>query len=74
MIHTYIYIYITAIALTPSGSSTSHIYTQTKYRKRRIGKCRLCPVFASSLTLSIRVFANRVLKRIFGPKRDEETG
>jgi hypothetical protein len=25
----YIYIYLTAIVLTPGGSSTSHIYTQT---------------------------------------------
>jgi hypothetical protein len=25
----YIYIYLTAVGLTPDGSSTSHIYTQT---------------------------------------------
>jgi hypothetical protein len=25
----YIYIYLTAVGLTPGGSSTSHIYTQT---------------------------------------------
>jgi hypothetical protein len=28
----YIYIYLTAVSLTPGGSSTSHIYTQTVHR------------------------------------------
>ena len=28
----YIYIFFTAIALTPGGSSTAHIYTQTIHR------------------------------------------
>jgi hypothetical protein len=27
-----------------------------------------------SLTLRVRLFENRVLRRIFGPKRDEVTG
>jgi hypothetical protein len=34
-IYIYIYIYITAIALTPGGSSTSHIYTQTIHKIQR---------------------------------------
>jgi hypothetical protein len=40
--------YITAIGLTPGGSNTSHIYTQTIHIIQRIfGKCGPCPVFAS---------------------------
>jgi hypothetical protein len=31
----YIYIYLTAIGLTPGGSSTVHIYTQTVHRIQR---------------------------------------
>jgi hypothetical protein len=31
----YIYIYLTAIGLTPGGSSTVHIYTQTTHRIQR---------------------------------------
>jgi hypothetical protein len=38
----------------------------------------LCGCETSSLTLRedhrLKVFANRVLRRIFGPKRDEEAG
>jgi hypothetical protein len=38
----------------------------------------LQPVYTGSLTLSeehrLRVFENRLLRRIFGPKRDEVTG
>jgi hypothetical protein len=34
-IYVYIYIYITAIGLTPGGSSTAHIYTQTSHRIQR---------------------------------------
>jgi hypothetical protein len=69
--HIYIYLFLTAIGLTPGGSSTVHIYTQTVHRiqqysthlhtnstqntengtyvtiKKIIGKCGLCPVFAS---------------------------
>jgi hypothetical protein len=52
-------IYLTAVGLTPGGSSTTHIYTQTVhlhtnsthnteigkwYRERNIGKCGPCPV------------------------------
>ena len=60
----YIYIYLlTAIRLTPGGSSTVHIYTQTVYGTTQLTKhrtthrttqlttsweeCGLCPVFAS---------------------------
>jgi hypothetical protein len=31
----FIYIYITTIGLTPGGSSTAHIYTQTMHRIQR---------------------------------------
>jgi hypothetical protein len=31
----YYYYYLTAIGLTPSGSSTAHIYTQTVHRIQR---------------------------------------
>jgi len=38
----------------------------------------MLPVFCTALTLNeerrLRVFENRVLRRIFGPKRDEMTG
>jgi hypothetical protein len=52
----YIYIYLTAVGLTPSGSSRSHIYTQTvhiiqrKENNTENGKIRKCgpgPVFAN---------------------------
>jgi hypothetical protein len=35
MIYIYIYIYLTATGLTPSGSSTVHIYTQKVHRIQR---------------------------------------
>jgi hypothetical protein len=42
---------LTAIGLSPGGSSTVHIYTQTLYRTIQITtnveECGLCPVFAS---------------------------
>jgi hypothetical protein len=34
-IYIYIFIYLTAIGLTPGGSSTVHIYTQTIHRIQR---------------------------------------
>ena len=41
----------TAIGLTPGGSSTVHIYTQTMHRTTRITinleECAPCPIFAS---------------------------
>jgi hypothetical protein len=36
-IYIYIYIYLTAIGLTPGGSGTVHIYTQTMHRIQRKG-------------------------------------
>jgi uncharacterized integral membrane protein len=42
---------LTAIDLSPGGSSTVHIYTQTKHRTTQIttnvAECGLCPAFAS---------------------------
>jgi hypothetical protein len=48
----YYYLFLTAIWLTPGSSSTVHIYTQTapnihNNKKKKIGKCGPCPVFAS---------------------------
>ena len=43
-------IYLTAIRLTPSGSSTVLIYTQTIHRTTQltnVEECGPCPVFAS---------------------------
>jgi len=41
----------TAVGLTPGGSSTVHIYTQTIHRTTQIitnlEECEPCPVFAS---------------------------
>jgi len=40
---------LTAIGLTPGGSSTAHIYTQTVRRTPQLiwEECGPCPVFAS---------------------------
>ena len=40
---------LTAIGLTPGGSSTAHIYTQTIHRTTQLiwEECGPCPVFAS---------------------------
>jgi len=42
---------LTAIVLTPGGSSTVHIYTQTVHRTTQMTanweECGLCPIFAS---------------------------
>jgi len=40
---------LTAIGLTPGGSSTVHIYTQTVHRTTRLiwEECGPCPFFAS---------------------------
>jgi hypothetical protein len=50
----------------------------SKNEKIRIYRTRILPVCAWSLILReehrLRVFGNRVLKRIFGPKRNEVTG
>jgi hypothetical protein len=34
-IYIYLYLYLTAVGLTPGGSSTVHIYTQTVHRIQR---------------------------------------
>jgi len=42
--------FLTTIGLTPSGSSTVHIYTQTKHGTTQLTnweECGLCPIFAS---------------------------
>jgi hypothetical protein len=58
-------------------------YVDSIFKKNRIYKTIILPVVLYgcetwSLTLReehrLRVFDNRVLKRIFGPKRDEVTG
>jgi hypothetical protein len=51
--------YLTAVGLTPGGSSTSYIYTQTIHiiQRKENGKCGPCPVFASytlAFTLQLR--------------------
>jgi uncharacterized integral membrane protein len=39
---------LTAIGLSPSGSSTVHIYTQTIHRTiQQLEQCWLCPILAS---------------------------
>ena len=45
----YIMYLLTEIGLTPSGSSTVHIYTQTIHRTTQLiwEECGLCPVFTS---------------------------
>jgi hypothetical protein len=51
---------LTAIGLTPGGSSTVHVYTQTIHRTTKITtnleECRPCPVFASfTLAFSLQM-------------------
>jgi uncharacterized integral membrane protein len=45
----YIIYLLTAIGLTPGGSSTVHIYTQTVHRTTQLiwEECGPCPVFAN---------------------------
>jgi hypothetical protein len=43
----YIYIYFTAVGLTPGGSSTSHIYTQTVHSTQNTKLHALCHYFTS---------------------------
>jgi hypothetical protein len=64
------YIYLTAVVLTPGGSSTSHIYTQTVHirqrkenntEKEKIGKFGPCPVFANyTLAFALQLRKNSV--------------
>jgi hypothetical protein len=62
----YIYLFLTAIGLTPGGSSTVYIYTQTIHRiqsryitikrRKKIGKYGPCPVFAScAVTFALKL-------------------
>ena len=49
---------LTAIGLTPGGSSTVHIYTQTVHRTTQLiwEECGPCPVFASyTLTFALQL-------------------
>jgi len=52
---------LTAVGLTPGGSSTVHIYTQTIYRTTQLilEKCGPCPIFASCAL----VFALKLRKK-----------
>jgi len=49
---------LTAVVLTPGGSSTVHIYTQTVHRTTQLiwEECGPCPVFASyTLALALQL-------------------
>jgi uncharacterized integral membrane protein len=50
---------LTAIGLSPGGSSTVHIYTQTIHRTKQLTnweECGPCPVFASyTLTFDLQL-------------------
>jgi len=65
------YIFLTAIGLTPSGSSTVHIYTQTIHRTTQLTnweECGPCPVFASytlAFALQLRKKHRKTSVRIF---------
>jgi len=54
--------FLNAIGLTPDGSSTVHIYTQTIHRTTQLTsweKCGPCPVFASyTLTFALQLRKN----------------
>jgi len=59
---------LTAIGLTPGGSSTVHIYTQTIHRTTQLiwEECGPCPVFASytmAFALQLRVTVECQLAR-----------
>jgi hypothetical protein len=65
-----------------AGNRTRAFYTETEYKYNDEMFVRLVPMVLYrsktwSLTLReehrLRVFENRVLRRIFGPKRDEVT-
>ena len=51
---------LTAVGLTPGGSSTVHIYTQTTHRTTQLitnwEECGPCPVFAESNKINIFFF------------------
>jgi len=73
--------YLTAIGLTPGGSSTVHIYTQTVHRTQSTqtiqrtthltnwDECGLCPVFASftlAFALQLRKKHGKTSVRVAG--------
>jgi hypothetical protein len=64
----YIYIYLTAIGLTPGGSSTAHIYTQTIHRiqrtehKYRIDKNPVAASEPLSLSNSVKKIKTKVFQ------------
>jgi hypothetical protein len=69
--------------LLPLGAEPSVFSSAVEKRKIRMYKTIILPVVLNgcetwSLTLReehvLRVFENRVLRRIFGPERDEVTG
>jgi hypothetical protein len=78
----YIYIYITAVGLTPGGSSTVHINTQTIYRTTQstqtihrttqftnYEECGPCPVFAKytlAFALQLRKKHGKTSVRVAG--------
>ena len=68
MIYEIIYL-PTAIGLTPGGSSTAHIYTQTIHRRTQLiwKECGPCPVFASyplAFALQLRKKHGRISVRV----------
>ena len=70
--HRQIYL-LTAIGLTPGGSSTVHIYTQTVHRTTQLilEECRLCPVYASytlEFALQLRKKQGKTSVRVAAPK------
>jgi hypothetical protein len=60
---------LTAIWLTPAGSSTVHIYTQTMHRTTQLirEECGQCPVFARytlAFALQLRKRHGKTLVRV----------
>jgi hypothetical protein len=57
-------IYLTAISMTPGGSSTVHIYTQTIHRTTQFTdqeECGPCPVFARyTLAFALQLWKKQV--------------
>ena len=77
-----IYVYLTAIGLSPGGSSTVHVYTQTIHRRAQnkqyieqhnnLGGCGPCPVLASytlAFALQLRKKHGKTSVRVAAPKK-----
>jgi len=65
---------LTAVGLSPGGSSTVHIYTQTKHRTTQITtnveECRPCTVFASfTLAFALQLRKKHGINPSQGKKR-----